>query len=1465
MKQTNNAIKFLMAQYRAIFNNAYFKGLATAALVTVAMSAGQAQADSTLADTLKGTSATAPAEAIEINANDQSVTGASGGFIKGITVNSGTLSFSEQTAHVRTNGLVELKSGTTLSLSGSDSKTAGLIGTFDSGDDFGKAPESRLLVNDATVSVTKSQIQMSKVELNNATVTIGTNIGDKPSSDFDDNAQINANTAYDDAGNHIAGTGTFLVTGDKTKITLNSGSILNAALFNFNGGAIDMKGDEAASSGAMIRAYSNGGKVAAEINFQGTDLNITDSGNYIGGKVLNLKTGSDIKLADSAELHLSGVLETTGNIANSNNAGTINLDGAAITLSGSNSKLIIDVEGSVFNANSGSIDNKGEITFNNKEVNTTAELLAGMAGGKITMASGGEINVTSGAVDISSKGLKFLAEDGTVSGDKLVLSQATTLNAADLTLGTAFKAANLTLNADALKVDGTAFAQNTGTINVAKTLSGAKSFSVDANTANAELNLKNADTTASTISGIDTLTVKATSSHTATLNIDGKWSGLDATAVEVHSGGTLNLKGVDALSVKSVDVKENGKLALDGSNLTIADAVKNANVSNGTIGVSLSNNSSVSASYAKVASGDTVDTNIKSFKLDGTSKIVLTGRTPGEITKAKLDKIKEDLLGSNGQGLVEIAGASLSDKEAGITGDTADFTTAQSNSNVAGIYEDKTIVGADKPVSGSNSWGSVELADTKDNLEIASGASVTLNGVGGELVTKKDGTTTGGVALTQDATLSIVGNGTLATITAYEKEKGKALVNAGLTVTGDIGSSTATLGEVNVQGNGQLNTTGNIFTKALVADGAVSTTKDITATSIEANAAVQAKNITAETIKVSDSLTADKITLSGGTKSVTVGNEKDTGFLEVGTLDLAGGKLLLDPAYDQPSTIVALKNVTDTTKDVVSANGDIGVGMNSILAVGTTADDAKALLTKLDFFDGKSLKQTNGAVLVANESLYIANGNEVILDSTATNADLNTALSGSDSFKLGTGSALVVTDNLSSKTNDGSKAIIEFQTSGSATVTLEKNSQIAFESAISEQDKITLSNAGGTKTDNGVVITAAGGLLTGTLSGSQISFTLKEDKLREQSVNMSAPVQDLAIAALKGDGVDSDAAGTQYIQTMTGLDGGKAVEETARFAVYGGAVQATNLAQQAATDAVVDRMSRANPNGSLVFADNAQGGGLWLSPVYKSHESDSFDADGVDYGVDADLTGLVLGGDFTSESGVRAGAYFNFGSASIDGQGVGDKVSNNADYFGFGLYTGMTFGQMSLVADAGFTQVSNDIEQTPSAKVSKVKADVDSSAVTLGLRGEYKLNVATMDVTPHLGVRYTRLAVDGYDAKADGYTVATTDVDTMQMFSIPFGVSISKNIVAGSWTVKPVFDLTLTANAGDTDAKLDTTFVGTKTIGLTSEAFDSFTYGATVGIDAKYGEKFSIGLNTNYVGSSNTDEFGVMGNVRYMF
>ena len=51
MKISNNALNFLLAQYRAIFKRAYVKGIASAVLLTAGLAAGQAQADGDLATT----------------------------------------------------------------------------------------------------------------------------------------------------------------------------------------------------------------------------------------------------------------------------------------------------------------------------------------------------------------------------------------------------------------------------------------------------------------------------------------------------------------------------------------------------------------------------------------------------------------------------------------------------------------------------------------------------------------------------------------------------------------------------------------------------------------------------------------------------------------------------------------------------------------------------------------------------------------------------------------------------------------------------------------------------------------------------------------------------------------------------------------------------------------------------------------------------------------------------------------------------------------------------------------------------------------------------------------------------------------------------------------------------------------------------------------------------------------------
>ena len=896
----------------------------------------------------------------------------------------------------------------------------------------------------------------------------------------------------------------------------------------------------------------------------------------------------------------------------------------------------------------------------------------------------------------------------------------------------------------------------------------------------------------------------------------------------------------------------------DGSLLTVSGAVKTEAEK-----VSLTDNSKLSVKYAEAEKSSALG----KVKLDGSSTLVLTGYEPagGSIDLAQFGTIKSKFIGDTG--LLELSGVTIN---SGVeqNADVA-FDKAQSGTGAAGVFDTNTVTGVTGDVAGSNDWGTVKVKEGDTELSVKAGGAITLNGNGSnKLVADSTGKNDVGVKLASDSILTVEATGTIKEVVAAGDGQGKLIVDGKntVTVTNNLGSDTAKLDTVNVIADSTLNVK-NVYAKTLDLGG------NLQATNVKLSAD---SSITGE-------LKAEKLEFATTAAQLAVGEGADNGLLEVKSLDLNGGKLVLDPEFRTPASVAAINQTGTAPQDIVyvKANGDIGVGKNSVFAVGLTADAALEVLRSNGYLDANNslIENKLGSAIVLDQGMSIASGDAVFLDSTGTTTtlttkitDKTTTLANSGGYmEVGANTGLVVTGKLFDNLQGSSNVLVKFADTGNgSTLHLADGSKLVFDVTDAfGGDSITLTDAEQLTSTGTVSIEAANGLLVGTLDTANkgLSFAIAQDA-KDKLYNQSNPVKDLTYDVMEGKIYKDNRGenGVAFIGALNGQDGGKAIEETARLAVYGGAVQATNLAQQAANDAVVERMSRANPNGSLVFADNAQGGGLWLSPVYKSLESDSFDADGVDYGVDADLTGLVLGGDFTSESGVRAGAYFNFGSASVDGQGVGDQVSNDADYFGFGLYAGMTFGQMSLVADAGFTQVSNDVEQNINHKdFSKAKASFDSSSVTLGLRGEYKLNVATMDVTPHLGVRYTRLAVDGYDAKVDGYTVATTDVDTMQMFAIPFGVSISKDIVAGSWTIKPVFDLTLTANAGDTDTKLDTTFIGTKTIGLTSEAFDSFTYGATMGIDAKYGEKFSVGLNTNYVGSSNTDEFGVMGNVRYMF
>ena len=1473
MKQTNNAIKFLMAQYRAIFNNAYFKGLATAALVTVAMAAGQAQANPTTLTGSLVSDATKAQDIIATGKDDKLTVSGDSKFAKTITVQNGAqLTISGAVSAL---GDVNVNGGTLII---SDSSSALLLGAVKvpaakSGDakqhyeyDLNATAGSTLTLNSGNIGVANFDIAGSTITLTSGG-TGGTNLTAYGVGAYQDTTAP-ANLSGKAVGNLTDVTANISGGSNITAIgTLNvSGSTLEKSKIN-------LTGDAATSSSHTNFAYLEGSK---QLNISKTTITVSGaSGSALSSRELNLvdskldvqqgtlTIGTDYDVNKAAGESNPSAVNGTATIKNTNI--TI-ATGANLNFGASGSTLKTTISG-------GTITNSGTVNVYAPTVDLTADHFNGLVeSGKLDFKESSVANVK-GNLDLTKK---VLSGDGTLNSTIFAIANDKTLTLSSdgaVTLGKAFAVDKFTVEAGVLKLtpdtsnSANTFTQTSGSLVALNGLTSANETTLKevivsgSASAKSTLTLGQAGTTNGTVTKVDKLTVKGQAvGNEGTLNINGKWN-LSATDLNVGASGAANLANAANVTIKNLTVDTNGALNItDGSLLTVDGTVTTAENK-----VALTDNSKLSVKYAEADKTSA----LAKVKLDGSSTLVLTGYEPtgGSIDLTKFGEIKKKFIGDTG--LLKLDGVTINSgvaQNADVT-----YTQAQSGTGAAGVFDTNTVTGVTGDVAGSNDWGTVELANGQTELSIAANGAITLNGNGSnKLVADSTGATDAGVKLASGSILTVEATGTIKEVVAANDGNGKFIVGGNgtantVTVTNNLGSDTAKLDTVNVIADSTL-TVKNVYAKTLDLGG------NLQATSVKLSAD---SSITGE-------LKAEKLEFTTAAQ-LAVGEGADNGLLEVKSLDLKGGKLVLDPEFGTHASVAAINQTGAAPEDIVyvKANGDIGVGKNSVFAVGLTTDAALDVLRSNGYLDANNslIENKLGSAIVLDQGMSIAAGDAVFLDSTGTTATLSkkisdktgaTGLSGSGGYmELGANTGLVITGKLFDNATTKNKEIIQFAGTTNTTLQLNDGSKLVFDVTDAfGGDSIKLTNAT-TLTSNGKVsIEAANGMLVGNLDTTNkgVTFAIAQDA-KDKLYNQSNPVKDLTYDVMAGNYKDSrDENGVAFIGAVNGQDGGKAIEETARLAVYGGAVQATNLAQQAANDAVVERMSRANPNGSLVFANNAQGGGLWLSPVYKSLESDSFDADGVDYGVDADLTGLVLGGDFTAESGVRAGAYFNFGSASVDGQGVGDQVSNDADYFGFGLYTGMTFGQMSLVADAGFTQVSNDVEQNINHKdFSKAKASFDSSAVTLGLRGEYKLNVATMDVTPHLGVRYTRLAVDGYDAKVDGYTVATTDVDTMQMFAIPFGVSISKDIVAGSWTIKPVFDLTLTANAGDTDTKLDTTFIGTKTIGLTSEAFDSFTYGATMGIDAKYGKKFSIGLNTNYVGSSNTDEFGVMGNVRYMF
>ena len=373
------------------------------------------------------------------------------------------------------------------------------------------------------------------------------------------------------------------------------------------------------------------------------------------------------------------------------------------------------------------------------------------------------------------------------------------------------------------------------------------------------------------------------------------------------------------------------------------------------------------------------------------------------------------------------------------------------------------------------------------------------------------------------------------------------------------------------------------------------------------------------------------------------------------------------------------------------------------------------------------------------------------------------------------------------------------------------------------------------------------------------------------------PEDFIAVPLLDEDGkqvIDQEtgkALGTVYHRAYNDLleaiarnTNGAATDSAALQGVFGGAAQAALLAARTSQEAVAGRTGVGASSSALTFADNGQGAGLWVNPIYVSQDSNGFEVGNKDYGVDIDLYGVALGGDYTLANGVRVGAFFNVGSGEADGNGQANGVSNDFDYYGVGLYAGYSVGQFSIVGDVSYSVVDSEIDA--STAVGKITSSFDTDNLSVGVTGQYEFDFNGTLVTPHVGLRYSALSVDDYSFKAADYTQGgDASIDDANVFSIPVGVTVAKEFAFNTWTVKPSLDVTVQGNFGDDE--LDSTAEWDNVAwqsNYSSEFIDNFTYGATLGVAAKTGS-FSAGIGLGYQGSSNTDEFSATANARFVF
>ena len=964
--------------------------------------------------------------------------------------------------------------------------------------------------------------------------------------------------------------------------------------------------------------------------------------------------------------------------------------------------------------------------------------------------------------------------------------------------------------------------------------------------------------------------------------------------------GNVKLEGAQ-LTISAGEYAANTFTTLQNSTLSVSGGqytIKTLNANDGAINVAgtgklvidtkLSTNS---GSQFKIENGGTVETTAAALGLKigasgatfdsgstyysgsitNNGELVLSDLTGITTTMDVVADIKSKIQKANGSnGLLNLGALTISNA---VTDGKVKFSDV--TSKLAGIASDAlsqaTVTGV--TAAGFTTPGSYGKLETAANAAKVSGAALTLNGTG-DLVTSVSGseTTVKGIILASGGSLTTTGSANggakIGAVLKKTGASGTALTvadNGVLTVSQTLGSTDLqanTLVDVDTLTIGKgAQLTAGITKAAVAASGQTAATPatygDIKAATLNVDGKLDASNSTV-TVTSSGTFTGDVAstvkTLIIDNATVSVGSNTAAGKLVVNSVS-GNGKIFADPAFvdgvSQSHSTVAVENV--------SSGSTVVAGQNSVVAVGfkdTVAADAAFAKTGFVLADTTAENAPANAV---NSVLYVqgtkdANGAHVSATGNFAATNETSPTQYGQGVRIDKGSLLVV-DASTVDATYGNTAVFD------GNVNVDKGAKVYLANVVNG-NTIKLSDSATAKL-NGDVYFEGDLLLNGQTSGSTVTIKSADLKTLKSEFGDVAGID--AAWGMFDEGANlnnnsKSAAFNKWLYTRTssaGVASGDRVDTVRlnKIAADVASLGATTGVQTMTMDAV-NQMGETVADRVSLLTQRAAGVNVWAAANGGMFEAKSL-FDGAGY--ESDIYSGVLGVDYQFACNAVLGAALTIGTADTDNKNSTVKASTDSDLVGFSVYASKTFADvLGVSADIGYLTASNDVTANGYGQAWKFSQDTD--AFTIGLRTEVLAEVGAVKLVPHIGIRYTALSTDGFEA---GYK---TEIDDQNVFQMPVGVTVSGDFQTGDWTVAPKFDLSVVPTFGDKDADLKLGITGVNaTDDLAVRVIDSNPVQATLGVNATNGA-WGFGLNYKLgVGSDDrmNNTFNV--NVRYAF